>query len=266
MTELKSNRIQISWPPKTQKLTHKRGNEILWYLKSFGPVEDKSGRASTILYDGLQEKSQTFEKLGREGFGCLINQLSELQIVTINRNSKRTFLIGLTDSEGTPAGTNPFEEFLIVPAETTEATIVAYEQPKEETLVDSILDIESIEQNGFVVPETPELGWEQKIFMIMQLAGDVLLEAPKPDIALTGSIEELQQRLAVSLEDAQKLRNKLREAIETATAERHRADQLSKLNNMLNANIERLKSGKPVDESGYRALRNMMRPADYRTR
>jgi hypothetical protein len=198
---------------------------IWWALKLDGDME--GGNATGALMRRLTKRG--YNPPGRQAMHQRLRVMAERECIERVIAGSWTVAIRLTDTE--PPGPNPFEE-----PERPEPSFAVDDEPAELVAVE---------------PKPEPINATDRLLAIMRHAGDLLAQGVE-DVD-----ETMRERLAETLEENQRLRSKLAEAQDLARARGSEIEGLRKQNHQLETNLEKVIKGRPVDDRGFNALRNM---------
>lgn len=215
--------MDIVWPEHTHRHVKDLTHWILWLLKEEGGTIEGSNVTATI--QRMLEEKGWEDDIKQLGFrlGWMDSELGVLER-TLGKNGRRVVKLVMVPDIKLPS--KPWKD-------PQPALSVVPEQP--------------------VATPEPEEQWTtaDKLVAIMRLAGDVLSEGG----GLTDTY--VQERLASTLEENERMRRKLAASEEANAKLKDTNEKQRQRINALEANIDALK-GKPVDDRGFKGLRRMM--------
>lgn len=258
-----------TWPKQTTDKLKNAVAGVLWELYDNGDIEAPSGTAVPILRRRLEERPRPYrlppataylfrqlEEGGRYGH-CIDRQL--------NGTAVRSIRLRLSEEELPRPRPWPAPKREEPAPEPTE-------QPAPEVEPAPVAEPEATFDGRGIAVVGPRLDTAQvpvgaddaiaKLLLVQSLATDVILDlaemagrqaaqAPSEDGALL-------HRMSQALEENNRLRRNLAEVTETLRARTKEVDTVRKALRQTQANLDALRTGSQVNDSGFRALNKMM--------
>jgi hypothetical protein len=272
------------WPEGTRRRTQQLIPAMLWALHHGGPAHSPRGHANGVLYERMLSMGAPEAWLvGDQRIATAARELEDGRYgKVIHRETrgkpKRVFTLSLLPPFNDPANLPPDPYVALARDERPKGAdkldaLMRGEELTEEDVDRAVVDVavgaalgavngphlqevREVQATANGLPPEP-LDFVDRLLMIQRLANEVLIDlvtvaANAPAMPDDGS------RLAVALDENQRLRRKLADATESAVAHKREAEAVRRAAKQTQANLDALLSQSRTDDSGFKALRKMM--------